>query len=92
MKRAVKLAPPEIEEAFQFGVGRRQIVVLPDEGLQHAGMVGHLVEDLSRDDVYRSHPSGFIGLQVHGIRDRGPFEMKFRSIRIRELKRTSNSG
>lgn len=44
-----------------------------------------LVEDLVREDIYETHSSGFIGLQVHGIKDQGPFEMKFRNIRIREL-------
>lgn len=45
----------------------------------------HPVEDLVREDVFETHPSGFIGLQVHGIEDQGPFEMKFRKIRIRPL-------
>jgi hypothetical protein len=32
-------------------------------------------------------PSGFIGLQVHGIKDGiGPFEVRFRNLRIKELK------
>ena len=46
---------------------------------------GHSVEDITRPDVYETHPQGFIGLQVHGIHGEGPFEMKFRKIRIREL-------
>ena len=46
---------------------------------------GHPIDDITREDVYRTHPRGFIGLQVHGIKGQGPFVMKFRSIRIREL-------
>ena len=46
---------------------------------------GHLVEDIVREDVYRTHPTGFIGLQVHGIKGKGPFVMKWRNIRIRPL-------
>lgn len=46
---------------------------------------GHLVDDITREDVYRTHPKGFIGLQVHGIRGQGPFQVKFRNIRIRPL-------
>ncbi len=45
---------------------------------------GHAVDDITREDVYQTHPRGFIGLQVNGIRDQGPFEMKFRNIRLRE--------
>ncbi len=43
------------------------------------------VDDITREDVYATHPTGFIGLQVHGITGQGPFVMKFRKIRIREL-------
>jgi putative heme-binding domain-containing protein len=46
---------------------------------------GHLVDDITREDVYATHPRGFIALQVHGIAGQGPFVMKFRRIRIREL-------
>ncbi len=46
---------------------------------------GHPVEDLVNEEVYKTHPKGFIGLQVHGIDGEGPFEMKFRNIRIRPL-------
>jgi quinoprotein glucose dehydrogenase len=46
---------------------------------------GHAVDDIIREDVFETHSRGFIGLQVHGIKDQGPFEMKFRKLRIREL-------
>lgn len=43
---------------------------------------GKAIEDL-RDDMTRS---GFIGLQVHGIaRGTGPYEVRWRHIRLREL-------
>lgn len=63
---------------------------------------GHLIEDLVNDEVYRTHPKGFIALQVHGLSDRElnlpvhagsgitkstPLEVKFRNIRIRRLAR-----
>lgn len=45
---------------------------------------GQAVEDL-RDE--ESPQSGSIGLQVHGIsRDQGPYEVRWRNIRIRPLK------
>jgi quinoprotein glucose dehydrogenase len=46
---------------------------------------GHLIDDITREDVYAMHPIGFIGLQVHGIKKQGPFVMKFRNIKIKEL-------
>jgi quinoprotein glucose dehydrogenase len=46
---------------------------------------GNLVEDLIREDVYMTHPKGFIGLQIHGIEGERQFVMKWRNIRVREL-------
>ena len=47
---------------------------------------GELISDLVHEKRYRSHPSGFIGLQVHSIgRKQGPFTVAWRKIRIREL-------
>ncbi len=46
---------------------------------------GQAVEDLVNEEVYQTHPKGFIGLQIHGIKDQGPFVMKWRNIRVREL-------
>ncbi len=46
---------------------------------------GRLVEDLVREDVYETHPKGFIGLQVHGIKGKRQFVMKWRNIRVRPL-------
>ncbi len=46
---------------------------------------GNLIDDIIRKDVYAAHSKGFIGLQVHGIERQGPFIMKFRKIRIKEL-------
>ncbi|MCA8991100.1 MAG: DUF1080 domain-containing protein [Planctomycetaceae bacterium] len=48
---------------------------------------GHPIEDLTDEPIYETHPSGFIGLQVHGIKaGTGPYEVRWRNIRIRELK------
>jgi quinoprotein glucose dehydrogenase len=63
---------------------------------------GQPVEDLVDDDVYRTHPKGFIGLQIHGLSERElkmpqnagagitpsqPLVIKWRNIRIRPLPR-----
>ena len=47
---------------------------------------GQPIEDLNDEEIYKTHPRGFIGLQVHGIgRQAGPYEVSWRNIRIREL-------
>lgn len=48
---------------------------------------GQMIEDLTDEAIYQTHPKGFIGLQVHGIgRGQGPYEVAWRNLRIRELK------
>ena len=46
---------------------------------------GNIIEDLVREDVFKTHPKGFIGLQIHGIKGERPFIMKWRNIKIRSL-------
>ena len=64
---------------------------------------GQPVEDLVNEEVYRTHPRGFIGLQIHGLSARElntphnaglgitpsqPLVIKWRNIRIRTLPRS----
>jgi len=47
---------------------------------------GEPIEDLDDKAIYKTHPRGFIGLQVHSIGERsGPFQVAWRDIRIKEL-------
>lgn len=47
---------------------------------------GVAVADLTQEDVYKTHPKGHIGLQVHGIKaGTGPFDVAWRNLRIRPL-------
>jgi hypothetical protein len=47
---------------------------------------GEQVSDLLDEEKFKSHPKGFIGLQVHGIgKKKGPFEVSWRNLKIREL-------
>lgn len=44
------------------------------------------VEDITDEEIYKSHPKGHIGLQVHGIKaGTGPYDVSWRNIRIKEL-------
>ncbi len=47
---------------------------------------GKAIEDRADEEIYKTHAGGFIGLQVHGIREgKGPYEVAWRKIRIRPL-------
>ena len=47
---------------------------------------GNLISDLTHEEKFKSHPKGFIGLQVHGIGKRkGPFEVRWRNLKLKEL-------
>ncbi len=46
---------------------------------------GKQIEDLTGEKHYKTHPKGFIGLQVHGVGNRGPFQVAWRKIRIKVL-------
>jgi hypothetical protein len=44
-----------------------------------------MISDLVDEEKFKTHPKGFIGLQVHDVGDSGPFEVAWRNIRVREL-------
>ena len=47
---------------------------------------GEAIEDLADEGTYKTHAGGFVGLQVHGVRQgTGPFEAAWRNIKIRPL-------
>ncbi len=46
---------------------------------------GKQISDLTNDAKFKSHPKGFIGLQVHGVGNNGPYEVTWRNISITEL-------
>ena len=90
---------------------RPVIIIFVDQGWNKLRIVAHgpriqtwvngqAVEDLVNEDVYKTHPSGFIGLQIHGLSEREinqplyagsgvtvgePLISRWRNIRIRPL-------
>ncbi len=46
---------------------------------------GTKITKLVDEEIYKTHPKGLIGLQVHGVGNRGPFEVRWRALRIKEL-------
>ena len=66
---------------------------------------GQPVEDITNEAVYKTHPRGFIGLQIHGLSQREvdanpdagittsqPLVIKWRNIRIRPASAASPPG
>lgn len=48
---------------------------------------GKAVANLADKEIFKTHPKGHIGLQVHGIKKgTGPFDVYWRNIQIKELK------
>ena len=48
---------------------------------------GKQVSDLIDEEKFKTHPEGFIGLQVHSIPEgKGPYEVAWKSIMIEELE------
>ena len=48
---------------------------------------GEAVADLTQEAVFKTHPKGHLGLQVHGIKaGTGPYDVFWKNIRIRNLK------
>ena len=43
------------------------------------------VVDLTDAEKFKTHPKGFIGLQVHGVGDSGPYQVAWNNIRIKVL-------
>ena len=47
---------------------------------------GAAVADLTHEGIYKTHPKGHIGLQVHGIKKgTGPYDVYWKNIRVKEL-------
>ena len=46
---------------------------------------GVSVCELTDEEIYKTHPKGFIGLQVHGIgKGAGPYEVRWRNLRVKQ--------
>lgn len=46
---------------------------------------GKKIADLTHEEIYKNHKEGVIGLQVHGVGDEGPYEVRWKNIRLRKL-------
>lgn len=72
-------------DAFQDGEWNRYRVVAEGPSIQ-VWINGEKITDLWDEEIYMTHPRGFIGLQVHSIpEDEGPYQVAWRNIRIKPL-------
>jgi hypothetical protein len=44
------------------------------------------ISNLVDEEKYKAYPKGFIGFQVHGVGNKGPFDVAWRNLKVRELK------
>jgi hypothetical protein len=73
-------------KAFQDGDWNEYRIVAKGARIQ-TWINGEVVEDLTDEAKFQSHPKGFIALQVHGIgAGQGPYSVQWRNIKIKELK------
>ena len=87
-------------QPLRIGIQRPTYVAEPLGGFLTDIPVVTAVEDIVNEAVYKTHPRGFIGLQVHGISEREltqpqhqglgitatqPLVVKWRNIRVRPL-------
>ncbi|MGB0742622.1 MAG: 3-keto-disaccharide hydrolase, partial [Planctomycetaceae bacterium] len=72
-------------ELFKDGEWNRYHIVAWNNTIQ-TWINGRQVSDLTHDEKFESHPRGFIGLQVHGIRKgSGPYSVAWRNVKVREI-------
>jgi hypothetical protein len=75
----------KLHKHFKDGEWNKYRVVAKGPRIQ-TWINGEPIDDLTHEEIYQTHPSGFISLQVHGIpKGEGPYEVAWRNIRIREL-------
>lgn len=65
--------------------GWNKLRIVADGPRMQTFVNGHQIEDLTNEEVYKTHPKGFIGLQIHGIKGERQFVMGWRNIRIRPI-------
>ena len=71
-------------KAFKDGEWNKMRILAQGSRIQ-TWVNGEQISDLTDEKVFKSHPGGVIGLQVHGVGDDGPFEVAWRNLRIKDL-------
>ncbi|MEM1354808.1 MAG: DUF1080 domain-containing protein [Planctomycetota bacterium] len=70
---------------FKNGVWNEYRIVAQGPRIQ-TWLNGEMIADLTVSDRYQEqYAEGMIGLQVHGVGNRGPFTVRWRNLKLREL-------
>jgi hypothetical protein len=78
-------ADRKVHKHFKDGEWNKYRVVAKGPRIQ-TWINGEPVADLTHEEIYKTHPKGFLGLQVHGIgKGAGPYEVAWRNIRVKKL-------
>jgi hypothetical protein len=68
MELALDVLHPKVEEAAKLRIVRGDVEVLPDESLEQAGMVRHVVDDLGRGEAVAVElASEIVSVSAHPI-------------------------
>jgi quinoprotein glucose dehydrogenase len=70
---------------YLFNEGWNHVRILAQGPRIRTWVNGYPVEDLTNEEVHKTHSRGFIGLQMHGMPDARLYTMRWKNIRIREL-------
>ncbi|MCA9214385.1 MAG: DUF1080 domain-containing protein [Planctomycetales bacterium] len=85
------MSPDDIRKAhkhFKNGEWNKYRVIANGANIK-VWLNDHQISDLNDEAKLKSHPKGFIGLQVHGIGEgQGPYEVAWRNLKIKELPAT----
>lgn len=79
-------ADRKLHKHFKDGEWNRYKVVAEGARIQ-VSVNGVQVSDLTHEGIYKTHPKGLIGLQVHGVVNNGPFTVAWKNLKIREIKK-----
>lgn len=76
---------PDAHDNYKNGEWNKFRIVAKGPRIQ-TWINGVQIEDITHEEIYKTHPKGFIALQVHGIgADKGPYKVQWRNIRVRTL-------
>jgi len=79
-------ADRKLHKHFKDGEWNHYKVVAEGPRIQ-VSVNGVQVSDLTHEGIYKTHPKGLIGLQVHGVGNNGPFTVAWKNLKIREIRK-----
>ncbi len=77
----------KLEDSHDFFIAEswNRVGIIAEGPRMRTFVNGRLIEDITNEEVYKTHPKGFIALQIHGIKGERQFKMAWRNIKIRPI-------